>query len=69
MFEVVVAWYFAFTFGVGGSYTQVGPFSTESQCSRMVQWVGRSAFSNSPRVSECWYGPAISSVRDAGGKR
>ena len=66
MFEVVVAYYFAFTFSNSNVYTQVGPFSTESQCTRMVNWIGRSAFTTSPRVSECWYGPALSSVRDAG---
>lgn len=60
MFEIVVAYYFLI---IQGTATfQHGPFSTDSQCERTRQWVTRNL--DGPRkVSECWYGPAISLAR------
>lgn len=57
-FELVVAYYFVAI--LTGHPTQVGPFSSDSQCERIRQWLGRK---QAAEVSECWYGPAVSLTR------
>lgn len=63
MFEVMVAYYFAWGAVV------MGPFSTDSQCERTRQWAARQhAPGRSVGVSECWYGPALSLAKPKDGR-
>lgn len=56
MYEIVVAWYVIVA--LQHSPVTIGPFSHETQCEKLRQWLHRSAQYAS--VSECYYGPAIS---------
>lgn len=56
MFEVMVAYYFAWGTVI------MGPFSTDSQCERTRLWASRQDRHLMP-VSECWYGPALALAR------
>lgn len=62
MLEVMVAYYFMVVFANGPVLHTIGPFSTEDQCQKKVQWIAR--HTQNASVSDCWYGPAVTVVKE-----